>query len=189
MGGGVTNRNSEETYWSDGDEQYMPVWTEYTCDICGRSERFDNRSDESWSRRGLWTGWEGSAERYARDVFWREQKGLRPQEALLADFCRECQKHVVARYVHKFLDIALLNRSVKNEGKDIKTTGQLRTMLANAAKGVLNGDLDIERASALHKLAKNITESLYSETKIAMFNNEVGNDVHKMGDLPIGEQE
>jgi hypothetical protein len=78
---------------------------------------------------------------------------------------------------------------VKNEGKDIKTTGQLRTMLANAAKGVLNGDLDIERASALHKLAKNITESLYSETKIAMFNNEVGNDVHKMGDLPIGEQE
>ena len=78
---------------------------------------------------------------------------------------------------------------MKNEGKDIKTTGQLRTMLANAAKGVLNGDLDIERASALHKLAKNITESLYSETKIAMFNNEVGNDVHKMGDLPIGEQE
>lgn len=72
---------------------------------------------------------------------------------------------------------------------EIKTTGQLRTMLANAAKGVLNGDLDIERAIALHKLAKNISESLYSETKIAMFNNEVGNEVHELGTLPIGDHE
>ena len=69
---------------------------------------------------------------------------------------------------------------------EIKTTGQLRAMLANASKGVLNGDLDIERANALHKLAKNISESLYSETKIAMFSNEIGGAIHKMGDLPLG---
>lgn len=69
---------------------------------------------------------------------------------------------------------------------EIKTTGQLRTMLVNAAKGVLNGALDIERATALHKLAKNISESLYSETKIAMFSHEVGKDTYKMGELPLG---
>jgi len=69
----------------------------------------------------------------------------------------------------------------------LETTGQLRTMLANAAKGVLNGDLDIDRAIALHKLAKNISDSLYSETKIAMFSNEIGKDIPAMGELRIGD--
>jgi hypothetical protein len=54
-------------------------------------------------------------------------------------------------------------------------------------KGVLNGDLDIERAVSVHKLAKNITESLYSETKIAMFANEIGADQVELGNLPLGE--
>jgi hypothetical protein len=75
---------------------------------------------------------------------------------------------------------------MKNETKEIKTTGQLREMLANAAKGVLNGDLDIERATALHKLAKNISESLYSETKIAMFSHEIGKEIPEMGNLSLG---
>jgi hypothetical protein len=73
---------------------------------------------------------------------------------------------------------------VKNE---LKTTGQLRQMLANAAKGVLNGDLEINRAEAIHKLAKNISESLYSETKIAMFRNEVGQTIEKFGELALGD--
>jgi hypothetical protein len=75
---------------------------------------------------------------------------------------------------------------VKNE--KIETTGQLRTMLANAAKGVLNGDLDVDKATALHKLAKNISDSLYSETKIAMFQNEVGGKIVKLGELKIGDE-
>ena len=70
---------------------------------------------------------------------------------------------------------------------EIKTTGQLRTMLATAAKGVLNGDLDIERANALHKIAKNISDSLYSETKISMFRHEVGQTIEKFGELPLGD--
>lgn len=70
---------------------------------------------------------------------------------------------------------------------ELRTTGQLRTMLANAAKGVLNGDLDTDRAQALHKLAKNISDSLYSETKIAMFRREVGQELEAFGQLPIGE--
>ena len=74
----------------------------------------------------------------------------------------------------------------KNSG-EIKTTGQLRQMLVNAAKGVLNGDMDLDRALALHKLAKNISESLYSETKIAMFRNEVGETIAEFGKLPLGD--
>ena len=70
---------------------------------------------------------------------------------------------------------------------EIKTTGQLRQMLANAAKGVLNGDLEIAKADAIHKLAKNISESLYSETKIAMFRNEVGHQIEKFGELALGD--
>jgi len=77
---------------------------------------------------------------------------------------------------------------MKNEKKEIKTTGQLREMLADAAKNVLNGSLDIEKATALHKLAKNISESLYSETKIAMFSHEIGKNIPEMGNLPLGGQ-
>ncbi len=77
---------------------------------------------------------------------------------------------------------------MKSENKgELKTTGQLRTMLAHAAKGVMQGSLDIDRAAALHKLAKNISDSLYSETKIAMFRNEVGQTIDKFGELPIGD--
>jgi hypothetical protein len=78
---------------------------------------------------------------------------------------------------------------MKNASNELKTTGQLRTLLANAAKGVVNGDMDIDRAMALHKLAKNISESLYSETKIAMFSHEIGKDIPKMGDLNLGESD
>ena len=75
---------------------------------------------------------------------------------------------------------------MKKENREIKTTGQLRQLLANAAKSVLDGSLDIEKAMTLHKLAKNISESLYSETKIAMFSNEIGKTIPAMGDLPLG---
>ena len=61
-------------------------------------------------------------------------------------------------------------------------------MLVNAAKGVLNGDLDLDKAMTLHKLAKNISESLYSETKIAMFRNEIGETMSKFGELPLGDE-
>ena len=72
-------------------------------------------------------------------------------------------------------------------GKDIRTTGQLRELLADATKWVLNGSMDIEKAQAIHKLAKNISDSLYSETKIRMFEKEAGETIHKMGELPLGD--
>ena len=70
---------------------------------------------------------------------------------------------------------------------ELKTTGQLRTMLANAAKGVMQGQLDIDKAVALHKLAKNISDSLYSETKIAMFRRETDQQMEAFGAMAIGD--
>ena len=71
--------------------------------------------------------------------------------------------------------------------KQIKTTGQLRTLLANSALSVAQGQMDLERANSLHKLAKNITESLYSETKIKMFQHEIGGAVIEMGAQELGD--
>jgi hypothetical protein len=51
---------------------------------------------------------------------------------------------------------------------------------------VLNGTLEIEKAVTLHKLAKNISESLYSETKIAIFSHQAGRPIFDMGELPLG---
>ena len=69
----------------------------------------------------------------------------------------------------------------------MKTTGQLRSALARAAEDVLSGQLDVEKATMLHKLSKNISDSLYSETKIAMFRRDVGLKPVAFGRLAIGD--
>lgn len=75
----------------------------------------------------------------------------------------------------------------ENKMQVAKTTGQLRTVLAEVLQGVLDGTVEIERATSMHKLAKNISESLYSETKIAMFRNEIGERPEKFGSLALGD--
>lgn len=67
------------------------------------------------------------------------------------------------------------------------TTGRLRELLAKAAEDVVNGCLEIERAESLQKLAKNVTDSLYSETKIAMFRKDCSLPDYALGSLPVGE--
>ena len=69
---------------------------------------------------------------------------------------------------------------------NIKTTGQLREVLADTIKMVMNGSINIEKANAMHKLAKNISDSLYSETKIRMFEHEVNETSEAMGDMKLG---
>ena len=70
---------------------------------------------------------------------------------------------------------------------DLKSTGQLRSLLASAARSVIDGSLDIEKATMLHKLSKNISDSLYSETKIAMYRRDVGVRAEPFGQLQIGD--
>ena len=69
----------------------------------------------------------------------------------------------------------------------IETTGQLRAVLANAARDVLNGDLSIPEAMALHTLAKSIGDSLYNEAKIAMFARSAQQKTAEMGELRLGD--
>lgn len=69
----------------------------------------------------------------------------------------------------------------------LQSTGQLRSLLANAALSVINGSMEIEKATMLHKLSKNISDSLYSETKIAMFRREAGMKPTAFGKLPLGD--
>ena len=70
---------------------------------------------------------------------------------------------------------------------ELKSTGQLRSLLANAAISVIDGSLDLEKATMLNKLSKNISDSLYSETKIAMFRRDVGIQAVQFGKLQIGD--
>lgn len=69
--------------------------------------------------------------------------------------------------------------------KKVTTTGELREMLAKATTDVLSGELDISKALAVHKLAKEISQSLYEETKIAVMSNNIGNKVYSAGELPL----
>lgn len=76
---------------------------------------------------------------------------------------------------------------MSDAAREIKTTGQLRATLAKAAKDVLDGNLEIEKADVLHKLARNITDSIYSETKIKMFQHDLKEALEPLGALPLGD--
>jgi hypothetical protein len=71
----------------------------------------------------------------------------------------------------------------------IKTTGELRDFLATMMVGVKNGDLAIDKASQITKLAMQITESFYAEVKVAQIKTAAGGTADKLGSLEIGSQE
>ena len=71
-------------------------------------------------------------------------------------------------------------------GAEIKTTGDMRKELAKAALAVIDGKMSIEKAQTLHKLSRNITDSLYSEAKIGALQKDLGREVARFGEMPIG---
>jgi hypothetical protein len=71
----------------------------------------------------------------------------------------------------------------------IKTTGDLRDFLALMIVGVKNGDLDLDKASRITKLAGQINESFYAEIKVAKTRLEAGEAMPKMGNMDIGGSE
>lgn len=70
--------------------------------------------------------------------------------------------------------------------KLMKTTGELRDFLATMMVGVKNGDLDIEKARNITKLAGQINESFYAEVKVAKVRAEAGEVMPKLGMMDIG---
>lgn len=70
--------------------------------------------------------------------------------------------------------------------KTIRTTGELRDFLATMMVGVKNGDLDLDKASRITKLAGQINESFYAEVKVAKVRAEAGEAMQALGCMPVG---
>lgn len=73
-----------------------------------------------------------------------------------------------------------------NANKTIRTTGELRDFLAMMIVGVKNGDLDLDKARHITKLAAQINESLYAEVKVAKVRTEAGEIMIALGSMPVG---
>lgn len=71
--------------------------------------------------------------------------------------------------------------------KSLKTTGDLRTLLANIALDVVRGDVKVQEAAIAVKACKEINSSLYSEIKAAAMLAELtpGATQTALGDLPL----
>lgn len=67
----------------------------------------------------------------------------------------------------------------------IKTTGALREFLVNIMLGVKDGNVKIDEAARITKLAAQVNESFYSEIKIAKVAIETGAVATELGKLPI----
>lgn len=68
-----------------------------------------------------------------------------------------------------------------------KTTGELRTFLATMMLGVKNGDLSVDAASRITKLAGQINESMYAEVKVAKVRAEAGIVSPAFGNMQLGD--
>jgi len=73
--------------------------------------------------------------------------------------------------------------------KQIKTTGDLRKFLAATIVDVESGDIDLDKARSITKLAGQINESLYAEIKVAKTLAETGKDMESLGNLSIGNKD
>ena len=59
----------------------------------------------------------------------------------------------------------------------MKTTGDLRQFLADSIMAVKNGHMDSQKAREVNKMAAQITESFYSEVKVAKTMKELGRSI------------
>jgi hypothetical protein len=67
----------------------------------------------------------------------------------------------------------------------ISNTGQLREFLANMLLGVKSGDIKVDEARTMVKLAEKVNESYYAELKVAQVNLQLGRKVAELGKLEI----
>lgn len=67
----------------------------------------------------------------------------------------------------------------------ISNTGQLREFLANMLIGVKDGDVRVDEARTMVKLAEKINESYYAEIKMANVAQQLERKVADLGKLPI----
>lgn len=77
----------------------------------------------------------------------------------------------------------------KSKDHALNTSGKVRDFLAMAMLGVKSGDLAIDKASQISKLAAQLNDSLYSEAKLATLMAKSGKMPPRLGQLPIGESD
>lgn len=70
---------------------------------------------------------------------------------------------------------------------EIKTTGELRAFVAVTMSKLRNGEVELEHARLVVKLAGRITDSLYSEAKIHRLAIEAGRQPPALGLQYIGD--
>lgn len=68
----------------------------------------------------------------------------------------------------------------------ITNSGQLREFLANMMIGVKDGDVKVDEARTIVKLAEKINENYYAELKVAQINLSLERKVAELGKLPVG---
>lgn len=71
--------------------------------------------------------------------------------------------------------------------KEIKTTGQLRTFLAGALTDIESGELELDKAAQITKMAGQLNESFYAEIKTAKIRLDAGEKLTRLGAMEIGE--
>lgn len=67
----------------------------------------------------------------------------------------------------------------------IQNVGQLREFLSNMLVGVKDGDVKVDEARTMVKLAEKINESYYAEIKMAQMAQQLERKVAEFGKLPI----
>ena len=67
----------------------------------------------------------------------------------------------------------------------IQNVGQLREFLSNMLVGVKDGDVKVDEARTIVKLAEKINESYYAEMKMAQVATQLERKVAEFGKLPI----
>jgi len=69
--------------------------------------------------------------------------------------------------------------------KSIQTTGELREFLLDTMIEVRFGNLDLDKAARLTKLATQVNESIYAEIKASKLRAEAGETLPRLGDIFI----
>ena len=67
----------------------------------------------------------------------------------------------------------------------ISTAGNLRAFLCDAMVDVLEGRLEVDKASVIQKLAAQVNENMYAEAKVAKMRADAGEPLPALGELPL----
>ena len=69
----------------------------------------------------------------------------------------------------------------------INTTGKVRAFLADTLAKIQDGDIEVEKAHAIVKMANQIHQSLQAEAKIMKIRADAGQAVGRLGHMEVGE--